>query len=53
MLSLVGGVSRRSRFVIGVILELGGENPVSLLPSNPASMGYLDVIGDNLGEGCL
>ena len=52
-LSLVGEVNRSSRFVLAVTLELGGESHVSLLPSNSASMGYLDVVGDKLGEICM
>ena len=44
-LSLVGGVSRSSRFCITFSLELGGESPVLLLSSNSASMGHLNVVG--------
>ena len=53
VLSLFWGVIDRSRFVLAVTLELGGESPVSLLPSNSSSLGHLDVVGDELGEGCL
>ena len=45
-LSLVGGVTRISRFCIVSSIELGSKSPVSLLPSNSASIGHLDVVGD-------
>ena len=53
MLSLFWGVRHCSRFVLAVTLELGGESPVSLLPSNSSSLGHLDVVGDKLEEVCL
>ena len=32
---------------------VGGESPVSLLPSNSSSLGHLDVVGDKLEEVCI
>ena len=52
-LSVVGEVILSSRFYISVTLELGGESPVSFFPSNSASMGHLNVVGDKLEEGCM
>ena len=52
-LSLVGRISRSSRLCIAVKVELGGESPVSLLPSSLASMGYLDVVWEKLEERCI
>ena len=53
MLSLFWGLIHRSRCVLAVALELGGESHVSLLPSNSSSLGYLDVVGNMLEEGCM
>ena len=47
------GSSRSFKIFLAVALELGGESPVSLLPSNSSSLGHLDVVEDKLGEGFL
>ena len=52
-LSLIGEVILSSRLLIAMTFKLGDESHVSLLPSNSASIGHLDVVSDKLGEECL
>ena len=52
-MSLVGGVSWSSRFYSTFLLELGSESPLLLLPSNSASMGHFNVVGDRMGGECM